>query len=67
MTRDELVNLVERVMAGEGTESEHDALVRLLEENVPHPRVLNLIYYSDPPLTAQEVVDKALAYRPIEL
>ncbi|MYU09282.1 hypothetical protein GTZ78_00860 [Streptomyces sp. SID8361] len=67
MTRDELINLVERIMAGEGTESEHDGLVSLLERNVPHPRVLDLIYYSDPPLTAEEVVDKALAYRPIEL
>ncbi|GAA0971701.1 MULTISPECIES: bacteriocin immunity protein [Streptomyces violaceusniger group] len=67
MTRDELIDLVERIMAGEGTESEHDSLVTLLERNVPHPRVLGLIYYSDPPLTAEEVVDKALAYRPIEL
>ncbi|MEW2032723.1 bacteriocin immunity protein [Streptomyces roseifaciens] len=67
MTRDELIQLVERVMAGEGTEREHDGLVDLLEESVRHPRVLDLIYYSDPPLTAEEVVDEALAYRPIEL
>ncbi|MDX3227038.1 hypothetical protein [Streptomyces sp. ME19-01-6] len=67
MIRNELVNLAERVMAAEGMEGEHGDLARLLEENVPHPRVLDLIYYSDPPLTAEEVVDKALAYRPIEL
>ncbi|MEV0262609.1 bacteriocin immunity protein [Streptomyces sp. NPDC050617] len=67
MTRSELIQLVERIMAGEGSESEHDALVRTLEENVPHPRVLGLIYYSDPALTAEQVVDQALAYRPIAL
>lgn len=67
MSRDELIELVERIMAGEGTESEHDELVRLLEANVPHPRVVNLIYHSEPQLSAAEVVDEALAYRPIAL
>ncbi|GAA1719364.1 bacteriocin immunity protein [Streptomyces yatensis] len=66
MTRDELVDLVTRIMAGEGTEKKHDELVLKLR-HVPHPRVLDLIYYSDPPLPPTEVVDKALAYRPIAL
>ncbi|MGH3312414.1 MAG: hypothetical protein ACRDP3_17810 [Streptomyces sp.] len=67
MTRDELIHLVERIMAGEGTESEHGELVRQLKENVPHPRAVGLIYFSDPPLSAAQVVDEALAYRPIAM
>ncbi|WP_156726548.1 bacteriocin immunity protein [Streptomyces apocyni] len=67
MTRDELIRLVERIMAGEGTEEEHDDLVHRLQENVPHPRVIGLIYHSNPELTAEEVVDQALSYRPIAL
>ncbi|MET9802197.1 bacteriocin immunity protein [Streptomyces sp. NPDC006368] len=67
MNRDELIRLVERIMAGEGTEEEHDQLVQLLQKNVPHPRVVGLIYHSSPPLSAEEVVDQALAYRPIAL
>lgn len=68
MTRDELVRLVERIMAGEGeSEADHDTLIDLLERNVPHPAVTDLIYYNEPSLTAGEVVDKALAYRPIAL
>nr|WSX78867.1 bacteriocin immunity protein [Streptomyces sp. NBC_00899] len=67
MSRDELIRLVERIAAGEGTESEHDGLVRLLEANVRHPTVVDLIYRSGPQLSAAEVVDEALAYRPIAL
>lgn len=54
-------------MAGEGTEEEHDALVQLLENNVRHPAVTDLIYYHQPKLSASQVVDAALAYKPIAL
>lgn len=36
-----------------------------LMKNVPDPRVTNHIFYAD--LTPEEVVDKALAYKPIQL
>ncbi|MBW8800336.1 MAG: hypothetical protein JF597_44240 [Streptomyces sp.] len=48
-------------------EREHDALLDGLKRSVLHPRVSDLIYYSDPERTAEEVVDQALAYRPIAL
>ena len=63
MERDELVNLVRRLAAADGTEEEQDALLELLEQNVPHPEVADLIYY--PPggneLSPEEIVDRALA------
>jgi hypothetical protein len=73
MTRPELVALVERILSGEGTEEEQAELRRTLERNVPHPRVTDLIYYprlegfEQDDLTAGEVVDAALAYKPIAL
>lgn len=67
LSRSELIRLVERIMVGEGSEEEHDALIQELAENVRHPRVTDLIYYSEPELTAEQVVDAALAYRAIEL
>ncbi|MCK1795600.1 hypothetical protein MTQ01_06170 [Streptomyces sp. XM4193] len=51
----------------EGTEEEQDALIELLERNVPHTRVLGLIFCSDPELSAEEMVDAALNYRAFEL
>lgn len=69
LARGELVSLVQCIMDGEGTEEEHDALAETLERNVLHPRVLDLIYYPENKghgeLTAEQVVEAALAYRPI--
>lgn len=67
MQRNELIRLVEQVMAVEGTEDEHEALVYKFKENVPHPRALDLIYGPGKELTPEEVVDAALAYQPFAL
>jgi hypothetical protein len=37
----------------------------ILEKNVPHPEPTNLIFHHKPKLTAEEVVEKALSYKPI--
>ncbi|WP_236655977.1 hypothetical protein [Streptacidiphilus jiangxiensis] len=67
VTTDELVEVVRRILAG-GPES--DYYLRLLEANVPHPRVSDLIFH--PPVelrdgSAEQIVDEALRYRPIAL
>jgi hypothetical protein len=67
MPRGELVRLVARIMAGEGTEGEHEDLVLSFRENVPHPRAVDLIYAPGADMTAEEVVDAALSYRPFAL
>ncbi|MFK0103293.1 hypothetical protein [Streptomyces sp. NPDC091217] len=66
-TRDEPIRLVQQIMDARLPEREHDALLEGLKQSVLHPRVSGLIYYSAPELTAEEVVDEALAYRPIAL
>ena len=65
MTREELILLVERIMKCQGTEKEIDDMIELLEKNVIDPEVTNYIFYENN--TAEEVVDKALAYKPIIL
>lgn len=65
MDREELISLVERIMKCEGTEREQDNLIRLLENNVLDPEVSDYIFYEEN--TAEQVVDKALAYKPIYL
>ena len=72
MDRDELIELVERIMRAEGAdEAEADALVDRFEASVPHPAASDLIFYPDAHFghepTAEEVVDRALSYRPLEL
>lgn len=70
--REDLVRLVEYLMSGEGSEEEQSAALKALESRVLHPRVSGLIFWPDSEgfdreLTPGEVVDAALAYRPIEL
>lgn len=64
ITRDELVEIVRRVRDA-GPES--DFYLLLLQANVPAPRVSDLIYYPPAVLDAEEIVERALAYRPMEL
>ena len=66
MNKDELIDLVRKIKAGAFiTEEAEDEAVELLERNVPDPNVSNLIYWDD--LTAEEVVERALSYKPIQL
>jgi hypothetical protein len=63
--REELVEAVRRIMEVEGDAGELDELLDVVQANVPHPAVADLIYW--PPegkdLTPAEVVERALAYR----
>lgn len=66
MTREELIQLVKDITTPTGkTEEEVNKLIDILEMNVPHPSVTDLIYYDD--LTPEQIVDKALTYKPIQL
>ncbi len=69
MNKDALVELVNKIRNAEGqTEEENDALLDLFLENVPDPEAANYIYekeYED--LTSEEIVNKALAYKSIQL
>ncbi|MDA0170955.1 bacteriocin immunity protein [Solirubrobacter taibaiensis] len=74
LSRDELIDLVERILRVEGTETEHQALVRRFEQSVPRPGASDLIYWPERradgaphEMSAAQIVDAALAYRAIEL
>ena len=78
MTREELIELGNKLTKSRGTEEDIDQLYELFSNNVPHPSGANLFYYPenyngnkfdistyDP--TVEEVVDLALSYKPIIL
>ncbi len=67
MDKNELIELVRKIMEVKGTEEEIDNWMLTLKANVPHPAVSDLIFYSKEPLSPEQVVDKALAYKPIQL
>lgn len=65
MNREELIQLVTKIKNCEGTEAEIDDMLDVLKRNVICPYVSNLIYYDEK--TPEEIVDTALAYKPIYL
>ncbi|MDI9889285.1 hypothetical protein QMZ92_34430 [Streptomyces sp. HNM0645] len=63
ITRAELVEIVGRLLAGD---PESDYYLRLLEVNVTHPGVSGLVFHSSADgVSAEEIADEALRYRPI--
>ncbi|WP_243526302.1 bacteriocin immunity protein [Bacillus pseudomycoides] len=67
ITKEELISLVRKLVECEGTEEEIDEMIEVVERNVPHPEVSDLLYWNDEELTPEQIVDIALAYKPIQL
>jgi hypothetical protein len=62
LSRADLIRLVEQISASAGTEEEISQKLTLLERNVLDPEVSGYIFWPDRPMSAEEIVDRALAY-----
>jgi len=78
MTRNELIELGNRITSPSGSEKDQAELYDLFSKNVPHPNGANLFFYpenynarrdslKDYNPTVEEVVDRALSYKPLQL
>lgn len=66
LNKEKLIDLVKDIMDVKGkTEEQLVELLEVLKKNVPHPAPSDLIYWEN--LTPEEIVDKALSYKPIQL
>lgn len=63
--RDALVALIMRIQAAPGTEQDTDADIQQLVEAVLDPDAVNYIFHDD--LSATEIADRILQYRPVVL
>jgi len=63
--REALIQLVEQVMECAGEEWEIDIWLDMVTSSVADPNISDYIFWSDEALTAEEIVDKALLYKPI--
>lgn len=66
LSKDELVTLVQKLMDGEGEEWEDAIWLDMIESSVGS-KISDYIFWSDEELTAREIIDKALAYKPLQL
>ena len=68
MNRENLVKLVQRLLDG-GFKSDEEINEHLqrVEKQLPYANVVELIYHTEPVLTAEQIVDEALKKKPIIL
>lgn len=66
-SKEDLIELVRKIINVEGTEEEIDNMIDILEQSVPHPEVSDLIFWNEIELTPEQVVEQALSYKPIQL
>lgn len=78
MTRAELIEIGHKIISAKLPEEELESLMELFNKNVTHPKGSSLFFYpekfnfrtddiKDYNPTVEEVVDKCLNYRPIQL
>ncbi len=67
LSRKELIKLVSNIIECNGIEEKIDNIFKVLESNVQDPEVTDLIFYSNDNLSAEEIVDKSLSYKVIQL
>ncbi|GIO05697.1 hypothetical protein J31TS6_17250 [Brevibacillus reuszeri] len=67
VSKEDLIELVGKIMNVEGSEEEIDRMIEILKQSVPHPEVSDLIFWNENDLTPEQVVEQALSYKPIQL
>lgn len=73
LTRDEIIALVEEIWRldsveySKESERQQSELISELERGVLDPSVFDYMYFETPSLTAEQIADRALAYKPIIL
>lgn len=69
MSREEAICLVQRIMdADYADDAECDAIITALERGTGCPHISDCIFWdNDPQMTAEKIVDRALAYEPFAL
>lgn len=66
LSREEIIDLIKEITDVSGkTEEQIDSLLEKLENGVIDPQISDYIFYSD--MTAEEIADKVLSYKPILL
>jgi hypothetical protein len=62
LTRERLIELVQGIVDVQGTDEEISEWAEEINASTGHPDILDLIYYGDQSLTAEEIDDAALAH-----
>jgi len=68
LSREELIPLVQRLLDTDyNTEEEGESIIKKVENGVIDPYISSYIFWPKEEMKAEQIVDKALAYKPIIL
>lgn len=67
LSREELIELVTKIIECEGTEEEIDNMIEIVEKNTSCPDLNDLIYWNNHNLTPEQIIDTAMNYKPINI
>jgi len=62
-SREDLIELVRKIKNQQGTEEECIAWMKIVEKHVPDPYVSDLMFFSQPSLSPEEVIERAFEYQ----
>lgn len=65
LNKEEIISLIQKIRTENLSETEEDVILEELEKGVLDPDISDYIYWSE--LSAEEIVGKALNYKPITL
>ncbi|MFK8268277.1 hypothetical protein [Capnocytophaga cynodegmi] len=65
LNKEEIISLIQKIRTESLSETEEDAILEELEKGVLDPDISDYIYWSE--LSAEEIADKVLNYKPIIL
>lgn len=67
LSKEELIEIVKKLCNGEGDDEECSEWIDILIKNTKCPEISNYIFWSKEELTPEQIIEKALSYRPILL
>lgn len=65
LNKEEIISLIQKIRTENLSETEEDVILEELEKGVLDPDISDYIYWSE--LSAEEIADKVLNYKPIIL
>ena len=65
LDRQQIIDLIQKLRIENLSEEEEDAILEKLEQGVLDPEISDYIYWSK--LSAEQIADKVLSYKPINL
>lgn len=63
LSRADLVELVRCIIEARGDEGQAYRWIRQVQDAVPHPNVTDLIFFHEPELTPEQIIDEAFRFR----